>query len=626
MFKVESYLSPFLLNWLNSYVKLKNEDFKLSLWEGDVVFNKLDLRLDVIQDLLRLPFNIRSGRIQELRIHVPWTKLGSEPIKLTINTIEFVLSLPGDDDKSYSGAQTDSALSTDFEKNAEIVETQSNASTQQQSRNASVFQAMVFKILNNIEIVVNNLIVKYIEGDMIVSVNVKSAETWSADENWNKAFVDVLPPKYALRKVANLHDATICLDRCRTDGKVESYNEPFMYRCSLQCKMMFEYPNPFARVPSATKLALFFGEPEFSLADTQLPLLLKVVRTCLTVIYGNGAGEHESRIPSTSTIVANTENMIGDQGPGWGNWAMSYLPGVVSWTTGIQAPIVLPPSEKQDGDETHQSNAPTSSFTFAGIYCKRVIFSLKLSKKHVDPLGTSSRIQFHPCFTVVATDVRTELVWRGETFFSCTAVLNSLVGRTAGFCTCHVRDEGEQVLSCGSSSPSTLPIRFDRVLDSIEQIPNSVDEHMTNYSEEKIKEIQPAFLLDIITDRDKSREKADAPCDELRRFQRAIFRWFIFNPTVTLTGGLFHRIVKFVGHAQKSDLDIFSTVRSEDSPRKNASALFDSEVTSLDFNVCGRSDQIQIRNFTLFVALNNHPSALPGLFPFTIIDLAYVCY
>lgn len=51
------------------------------------MFNNLDLRLDVLEQELRLPFSFVNGHIHELRIHVPWTKLTSEPIVITINTI-----------------------------------------------------------------------------------------------------------------------------------------------------------------------------------------------------------------------------------------------------------------------------------------------------------------------------------------------------------------------------------------------------------------------------------------------------------------------------------------------------------------------------------------------------------
>ncbi|KAK8752331.1 hypothetical protein OTU49_004887, partial [Cherax quadricarinatus] len=92
------------------YIKnLKPEDSQVSLWGGDAVFNNLDLRLDVLEQELRLPFSFVNGHIHELRIHVPWTKLTSEPIVITINTIECILKLKGgeaasSDSSSLSGA------------------------------------------------------------------------------------------------------------------------------------------------------------------------------------------------------------------------------------------------------------------------------------------------------------------------------------------------------------------------------------------------------------------------------------------------------------------------------------------------------------------------------------------
>jgi len=42
----------------------------LSLWGGDAVFNKLDLRLNIIENLTHIPITFKSGVIHELRIHV----------------------------------------------------------------------------------------------------------------------------------------------------------------------------------------------------------------------------------------------------------------------------------------------------------------------------------------------------------------------------------------------------------------------------------------------------------------------------------------------------------------------------------------------------------------------------
>lgn len=110
MFKIESYVTPLILSYVDKYIKnIKPEDsqvlsqycflymtftnihvilwWQVSLWGGDAVFHNLDLRLDVLEAELHSPFTFSSGHIHELRIHVPWTKLASESIVITINTI-----------------------------------------------------------------------------------------------------------------------------------------------------------------------------------------------------------------------------------------------------------------------------------------------------------------------------------------------------------------------------------------------------------------------------------------------------------------------------------------------------------------------------------------------------------
>lgn len=41
----------------------------------------------MLEQELNLPFSFVSGHIHELLIHVPWTRLTSEPVQITINTI-----------------------------------------------------------------------------------------------------------------------------------------------------------------------------------------------------------------------------------------------------------------------------------------------------------------------------------------------------------------------------------------------------------------------------------------------------------------------------------------------------------------------------------------------------------
>jgi len=49
---LESYVTPILLSYVNRYIKnLKPSDLQLSLWGGDVVLSKLELKLDVLEQV-----------------------------------------------------------------------------------------------------------------------------------------------------------------------------------------------------------------------------------------------------------------------------------------------------------------------------------------------------------------------------------------------------------------------------------------------------------------------------------------------------------------------------------------------------------------------------------------------
>lgn len=52
-------------------------------------------------------------------------------------------------------------------------------------------QSLIWRVINNINIVINNLILKYVEDDIVLSVNITSAECYTVDEFWDRAFMDI---------------------------------------------------------------------------------------------------------------------------------------------------------------------------------------------------------------------------------------------------------------------------------------------------------------------------------------------------------------------------------------------------------------------------------------------------
>lgn len=282
MFKIESYITPLLMGYVDKYVKLRHEDFQLSLWGGDVVLNNLDLRLDVIEKAIQLPIIFKSGHIHELRIHVPWTKLGSEPVVITINTIECILKL-----RETAYGDTASSATPELKKSRSFQAKQRQRRQQGgEELPPGYLQSIINKISNNVSVVINNLIVKFVEDDIVLSVNVKSLECFSVNELWNQAFIDLTPPELALRKSINLSDLTICLDKCDSSGKIENYQDPLVYRCSVTGRVYLKYDSINAKFPSITKFDLFCETLDVSLTDTQLPLFFRLIELCLALYYG----------------------------------------------------------------------------------------------------------------------------------------------------------------------------------------------------------------------------------------------------------------------------------------------------------------------------------------------------
>lgn len=52
-------------------------------------------------------------------------------------------------------------------------------------------QSLIRRVANNVNIVVNNLILKYVEDDIVLSVNITSAECYTVDDLWERAFMDI---------------------------------------------------------------------------------------------------------------------------------------------------------------------------------------------------------------------------------------------------------------------------------------------------------------------------------------------------------------------------------------------------------------------------------------------------
>nr|XP_037855795.1 vacuolar protein sorting-associated protein 13B isoform X6 [Chlorocebus sabaeus] len=444
---LESYVTPILMSYVNRYIKnLKPSDLQLSLWGGDVVLSKLELKLDVLEQELKLPFTFLSGHIHELRIHVPWTKLGSEPVVITINTMECILKLKDgiQDDHESCGSNSTNRSTTENTKSSIKPRRIQQAAPTDPDLPPGYVQSLIRRVVNNVNIVINNLILKYVEDDIVLSVNITSAECYTVGELWDRAFMDISATDLVLRKVINFSDCTVCLDKRNASGKIEFYQDPLLYKCSFRTRLHFTYDNLNSKMPSVIKIHTLVESLKLSITDQQLPMFIRIMQLGIALYYGEIGSFKEGKIEDPT---CHNKDMLGnitgsedetridmqyptqykgqelysqqdeEQPQGWVSWAWSFVPAIVSYDDGEEDFVGNDPAST-----THQQKAQAlkDPIVSIGFYCTKATVTFKLTEMQAEssyysPQKVKSKEVL--CWEQEGTTV--EALMMGEPFFDC---------------------------------------------------------------------------------------------------------------------------------------------------------------------------------------------------------------
>ncbi|VVC87786.1 unnamed protein product [Leptidea sinapis] len=290
MFNIESYVTPILLSYVDKYVRdFKPADAQVSLWAGGVTLHNLVLKADVLQQEVSIPFTLVSGRIHELLIQVPWTKIMSEPIVVTINTIELC-------DRFQ--------LTVSFLK-SQVVEAP-----------PGYMQALVRRIVSNISIRIHSLIVKYVHDDIVLSLNVKRLSVDNIDQN------DPI-----IRRLIRLDDLTLCLDKSDSDGKIRFYQEPLLYRCQLDLRVLTRLISANKRRARSLTVQLRCSRLAWGVTSEQLLLLLRLLKERPPQDINTPSPMPKQSSSQNSSIHAVSSNSAEPARlETWSEWAWSWMP------------------------------------------------------------------------------------------------------------------------------------------------------------------------------------------------------------------------------------------------------------------------------------------------------------
>ncbi|XP_074510650.1 intermembrane lipid transfer protein VPS13B isoform X2 [Sebastes fasciatus] len=630
---LESYVTPLLMSYVNKYIKnLKPSDLQLSLWGGDVVLSKLDLKLDVLEQELKLPFTFMSGHIHELRIHVPWTKLGSEPVVITINTMECILKLrDGAQDDHESGSSSGSRSVSDSSKAVAKPRRLQQAAPSDPDLPPGYVQSLIRRVVNNVNIVVNNLILKYVEDDIVLSVNITSAECYTVDDIWERAFMDITAPELVLRKVINFADCTVCLDKRNASGKIEFYQDPLLYKCSFRTRLHFTYDNINSKIPSVIKIQTMVESLKLSITDQQLPMFIRILELIIALYYGEigghkeGEGEEGSvHVREAGAILPGMDVDMENQGTsqysspdlymqpgipeegdqGWVSWAWSFVPAIVGeeeYEEGLyqQREIGGIPSNPQQ-------HTPKDPIVAIGFYCTKASVTFKLTETQSESSYYSpQKVKSREVLSLEQEGITIEVLMMGEPFFDCqigfvgcrALCLKGIMGVRDFEENMNRREEDAVFFSCGDSlsskgmtyltnslfdyrSPENNGVRAEFILDAVN--------HKETYTEIAGMQRFGAFYMDYLYTMENSSGKDSQDFsvvsteEVVPAVQETSIKKLVVGPLdVRLNSSAVHRILKMVTCAMDHEYEPYCKPQLEMVEESHAAATPE-EIASLE--------------------------------------------
>ncbi|KAF5296670.1 hypothetical protein FQR65_LT10210 [Abscondita terminalis] len=604
MFKLENYITPILLSYVDKYIKnFRPEDSQVSLWGGDASFHNLDLRLEVLEEELHLPFSFVSGHIHELLIHVPWTKLASEPITITINTIECILKVRTPEEDNDEASQK-------REPSRKLIHRREEVETP-----PGYVQSLINKIVSNIKIFCNNLILKYVEEDIVVSMNVKLLTFESANEKWESSYTDVSSGHVVLRKLVTISDLTICIDKRNAAGKIDVYQEPVLYRCSFVVHILRNYHTTTVKRQSVTRVDIYCNSMEFSMTEQQVPMLMRVVVLMYALQQKQLNFEISSESSVNSIAAESTESL--EKTESWAGWAWSFVPSI------------FPMSWDEEWSQDQEESA-TGHTLHIGFYVDYASLTFKISEP-IEKSGYYSqrKIKYLPLLSIRLQGIVFESITHGLKWFNCRTGISQIVLVPVSQCSC-----GHMEVYDGSSSSNeylksgliSMAHKMDSLFDP-EAVENkdqsrtyniSWDFHLMTVTESTLLECTPGLAIDYLYQIDVPDDINDETLSELSAnleysnlVEKSLLRVIVGPIRVRICSGFFHRIQSLRGAAASYDYPPYK-VPKPDPPQSDLPPPCAEDYDALSENIPGRVIQFIVLAPVIELQLMDHPYYEPS--------------
>ncbi|KAK0609948.1 hypothetical protein B0T17DRAFT_501212 [Bombardia bombarda] len=195
---LEGLVAGLLNRFLGMYVKnFDPTQLKVGIWSGDVKLSNLELRREAL-DQLKLPINVVEGHLGQLTLTIPWSNLRGAPVKVYIEDV-FLLASPKEEAEYNEEEENRRKQRIKMEKldSAELLKerSQEGLSSEEQKRTQSFTESLVTKIVDNLQVTVKNIHIRYEDSisapghPFALGITLEEFSAVSTDGEWKPTFI-----------------------------------------------------------------------------------------------------------------------------------------------------------------------------------------------------------------------------------------------------------------------------------------------------------------------------------------------------------------------------------------------------------------------------------------------------
>ncbi|CAN1333900.1 Intermembrane lipid transfer protein VPS13 [Linum perenne] len=155
---LEDQVAFLLQKFLGNYVRgLSKEALKISVWRGDVELTNMQLKPEAL-NALKLPVKVKGGFLGSVKLKVPWSRLGQDPVLVSLDRI-FLLAEPA---TQVEGQSEDAVQEAKKSRVREIERKLLEKSEQVKlEMNKSWLGSLINTIIGNLKLSISNIHIRY---------------------------------------------------------------------------------------------------------------------------------------------------------------------------------------------------------------------------------------------------------------------------------------------------------------------------------------------------------------------------------------------------------------------------------------------------------------------------------